>query len=345
MMLKTLFPIKYLWPGFILAMLCLLIPVGNSLTEAGGKKHRIKFATLAPEGSSWMKEMRSLSEEMNKQSGKEVSFKFYPGGVSGDERDVIRKMRIGQIHAAGFTGVGLGEILPEVRVLDLPFLFKNDAEIQRVYEKMTGYFTTKFDEKGYVLLGWVPVGWVHFFSKNNIQTVADLKKSKAWMWEGDPLVEKTYSALGVRPVPLSITDVLLSLQTGMIDTVYASSQGALALQWFTKIKTMSQVRMGYATGGVLITKKKFNQLSSEQQTSLKDLGKRYLNQLGDKIRNENESSVKAMTDNGVQLAGTPSPADLEEFSQAGAKAREQLVGKLFPKKLLDQVLGIMKEVK
>jgi TRAP-type C4-dicarboxylate transport system substrate-binding protein len=335
---------KFLWIGLLLAMLCLSIPVGSSPAEAGGKKHKIKFSTLAPEGSSWMKQMRSLSKEVSKQSNQEVSFKFYPGGVSGDERDVIRKMRIGQIHAAGFTGMGLGQILPEVRVLDLPFLFKSDAQIQHVYNKMNDYFAGKFEEKGYVLLGWVPVGWVHFFSKTNIQTVEDLKKTKPWIWEGDPLVEKTYSALGVRPIPLSITDVLLSLQTGMIDTVYASSQGALALQWFTKIKSMSQFRMGYATGGVLMTKKKFNQLSSEQQAMLKKLSKRYLNQLGEKIRMENESSIKVMIDNGVQLAPMPSKAEAEAFRQAGAKAREKLTGALFPKKLLDQVLGYMKEV-
>jgi TRAP-type C4-dicarboxylate transport system substrate-binding protein len=352
-MLKNILPLKFLgiakykflWTGFILAMLCISILAGYSPAEAGGKKHRIKFATLAPEGTSWMKQMRSFSKEVSKQSNNTVSFKFYPGGVSGDERDVIRKMRIGQIHAAGFTGVGLGEILPEVRVLDLPFLFESDAQILHVYEKMNDYFAGKFEEKGYVLLGWVPVGWVYFFSKNNIQTVADLKKSRPWMWEGDPLVEKTYSALGVRPVPLSITDVLLSLQTGMIDTVYASSQGALALQWFTKIKTMSQIRMGYATGGVLITKKKFNKLSAEQQKTLKSLGKHHLNQLGEKIRQENESSVKVMTDNGVLLAPKPSSTQAEEFRRAGANAREKLAGTLFPKKLLDQVLGYMKEVK
>ncbi len=126
-------------------------------------KTYIKFATLAPEGSSWMKQMRLLSKEISKQTDGEVALKFYPGGVSGDEKDVIRKMRIGQLHAAGFTGVGLGEILPEVRILDLPFLFNNDAEVRNVYEKMNPYFSKRFEDKGYVLIGWVPVGWIHFF--------------------------------------------------------------------------------------------------------------------------------------------------------------------------------------
>jgi TRAP-type C4-dicarboxylate transport system substrate-binding protein len=146
--------------GILASLLLALVLIFGQAPEAqAAKKTRIKFSTLAPEGSSWMKVMRSLEKELKSATGGEVAFKFYPGGVSGDEIDVIRKMRIGQVHAAGFTGVGLGEILPEVRVLDLPFLFRSDKEIGHIYEKMNDYFTARFEEKGYVLLGWVPVGW------------------------------------------------------------------------------------------------------------------------------------------------------------------------------------------
>lgn len=321
----------------------LLLGAGEAL--AGGKKNRIKFSTLAPEGSSWMKEVRRLADEVDKKTEGRVTFKFYPGGVSGDERDVIRKMRIGQIHAAGFTGVGLGEILPEVRVLDLPFLFETDQEIQHVYKKMNGYFAKKFEEKGYVLLGWVPVGWVHFFSTQKIQSVEDIRKTKPWMWEGDPLVEETYQALGVKPVPLSITDVLMSLQTGLLDTVYASPQGALALQWFTKVKTMSKLRMGYATGAVLISKKKFNSLPDDCKPVLKKLSEKYLKRLVETIQNDNAASIKIMQDNGVLLMEMPNKKVIEEFHQAGAVVRKNLVGKLFPPKLLETVLKHLEEVK
>ena len=232
------------------------------------EKAVIKFATLAPEGTIWMKEMRALASDIKAATGGAVRFKFYPGGVSGDEKDVIRKIRIGQLHGAGFTGVGLGEILPEVRVFDIPFLFESDEQVDKVYNQLSEYFVQKYDKKGYVLLGWVPVGWVHIFSKRKIESVSDLVKSKPWVWEGDLLVQETYRAMNVNPVPLAITDVLMSLQTGIINSVYGSSQGVLALQWFTRVKHMTALRMGHATGGVLISKRKFKNLSSEHQKIL-----------------------------------------------------------------------------
>ena len=214
----------------LVLLAALFAGIGVSPAQAD-KKHIIKFATLAPEGSSWMKSMRRLAEKVKKATDGNVTFRFYPGGVSGDEKDVIRKMRIGQLHGAGFTGVGLGQILPEVRVLDLPFLFNTDEEIQHIYNKMSNYYSARYEDKGFVLLGWVPVGWIHFFSQHPIRSVEDLRRSKSWMWEGDPLVEQAYKGMEVQPIPLSITNVLLSLQTGMVDTVYSSTQGALALQW------------------------------------------------------------------------------------------------------------------
>jgi len=332
--------------GLVLAIAgFLLLGPGSAVSSAGAKKNRIKFATLAPEGSSWMKEIRRLAEDVKQKTDGRVTFKFYPGGVSGDERDVIRKMRIGQIHAAGFTGVGLGQILPQVRVLDLPFLFDTDEQIQHIYKKMNGYFSEKFEQKGYVLLGWVPVGWVHFFSTHEIHSVEDIKKTKPWMWEGDPLVEATYKALGVKPVPLSITDVLMSLQTGLLDTIYASPQGALALQWFTKVKTMSRVRMGYATGAVLITKRKFHSLPEDCKPILKKLSEKYLRELVKTIQKDNAVSIKIMQDNGVRLMEMPDQKVIEEFHQAGAVVRKNLVGKLFPPKLLEAVLHHLRELK
>ena len=338
---------KIISRGVFFAALGLLLlgPGLQGTSSAADKKARIKFATLAPEGSSWMREMHRLADEVKVKTQGRVTFKFYPGGVSGDERDVIRKMRIGQIHAAGFTGVGLGEILPEVRVLDLPFLFDTDAEIQHVYEKMNGYFSAQFEKKGYVLLGWVPVGWVHFFSTKEFHSVEDIKKTKPWMWEGDPLVEETYKALNVQPVPLSITDVLMSLQTGLLDTIYASPQGALALQWFTKVKYMSQLRMGYATGAVLISKRKFKSLPDDCKPILKKLSEKYLKQLVETIQKDNVTSIKVMKDNGVQLIKMPDKKMIEEYHQAGAVARKNMVGKLFSPQVLNAVLKHLQEIR
>jgi TRAP-type transport system periplasmic protein len=315
------------------------------LVEAGGKQHVIKFATLAPEGSSWMKQMRQLALEVSEKTQGQVKFKFYPGGVSGDEKDVIRKIRIGQLHSAGFTGVGLGDILPEVRVLDLPFLFETSEEVAYVYNAMNEYFMRAFEEKGYVLLGWVPVGWVHFFSVPKIESIEDLRLSRPWLWAGDPLVESAYQAMDVNPVPLALPDILMSLQTGMVDVVYGSPQGTLALQWFSRVKYMTSFRMGYATGGVLISKRKFNQLPEDVQSVLKSTAKNHLNKLMKIIQSENMESIQIMKENGVTLTPELSKNAKSDFLQAGVKAREQLTGKLFSNELLKKVESFIAEAR
>ncbi len=332
--------------GILAALLTVFVlwRLPGQTAQAGGKDY-IKFATLAPEGSSWMKQMHNLEKEVKQATGGELGFKFYPGGVSGDEKDVIRKMRIGQLHAAGFTGVGLGEILPEVRVLDLPFLFRNDREIAHVYDKMTGYFSKAFEAKGFVLLGWVPVGWIHFFSVKEIRSVEDLRQTKAWMWEGDPLVQTAYDVLGVTPHPLSVTDVLMALQTGMVETVYSSPMGALALQWYTKVNYMSQVRMGNSTGAVLMTRRKFRKLSARHQEILRRASKKYLSMLVRQIRSDNQRAIEVMQKNGLKLAAPPSAQELEQFHKLGAVIRKRLSGRLFPPSLLKQVMAHLQELR
>lgn len=329
--------------GVVLFLVFLIGPISQA--QAGDKTYLIKFSTLAPEGSTWMKELHALESEIKRATDGKVYFKFYPGGVSGDEFDVIRKMRIGQVHAAGFTGVGLGKILPEVRVLDLPFLFDSDRQVKHIYEKMNDYFYDRFEKEGYILLGWVPVGWVHFFSQTPIQSMADLQTTKAWMWEGDPLVKEAYINIGITPFPLSVTDVLLSLQTGMIDTVYASPVGALVLQWFTKVQYMSQLRMGNATGAVLMTKKKFKTLPEKYQEILKEVSRKYLAILLKEIQEDNSKSIEVMQKNGLKLAPMPTPEEIKQFHELGEKTRKNLTGDLFSKELLDRVLSHLEELK
>ena len=332
--------------GILASLLFALVLIFAEAPDAqAAPKTRIKFSTLAPEGSSWMKIMRSLEKELKRVTGGEVGFKFYPGGVSGDEIDVIRKMRIGQIHAAGFTGVGLGEILPEVRVLDLPFLFRNDREIEVIYEKMTGYFAARFEAKGYILLGWVPVGWIHFFSNQPVSTVASLQPRKAWMWEGDPLVQETYRGLGVSPHPLSVTDVLLYLQTGIVDTVYASPMAALALQWFTKVKYMSELRMANATGAVLMTKKMFNRLPDKHQQAVREVSANFLQKLVKKVQEDNYQAITLMKQNGLKMAPLPDAGELEKFYAVGRQVQIEMKGKLFSQAVLDQVMSHLKTIR
>ena len=304
--------------------------------------YTIKFATLAPEGSTWMNVMRDLDKEIREKSNNRLKFKIYPGGVSGDEKDVIRKIRIGQLHAGGFSGVGTGQILPEARVLDLPFLFNTREEIDHIYNTFFEYFSNAFHKKGYTLLGWIEVGPVHIFSNKPITTINDMAGIKMWMWEGDPLAQEMMKALGISPYPLSLTDVLISLQTGLIDTVYGSPLAAISLQWFTKIKYISMYPLANSSGAVLISNKFFKKLPPDLKNLLLALSKNHFSRLIALTRNDNNESIKVMEKAGITLVKRPVGKDLEAYSKAGKTVRNNLVNKLYSKDLLGKIISSLK---
>ena len=175
--------------------------------------------------------------------------------------------------------------------------------------------------------------------------MASLRPKKAWMWEGDPLVASTYAGLGVSPHPLSVTDVLLSLQTGMVDTVYASPIGALALQWFTKVKYMSELRMAYATGAVLMTKKMFDRLPGRHQKAVREISGSYMKQLVRKIQQDNDQAIEIMKQNGLIVTPLPNAAEVAKFVAVGREVRNKMNGKLFDQGILDKIMFHLKEIR
>ena len=324
-------------------MKCLLIVsvlLFNIYQVAYPQKYTIKFATLAPEGSTWLKVMEEFNDEVKQLTEGNVSFKIYPGGIQGDEKDVLRRIRLGQLHSAGFTGVGMGEILSEARILDSPMLFRNNAEVDYISSLLYDEFSGKFEEAGYVLLGWTEVGFVYVFGNKPILNLQDLKGTKMWMWEGDPIAEATFNALGVSPIPLSITDVLTSLQTNLVEAVYSSPLACVTLQWYTRVKYMMDVPLADAAGAVLVSKKLFEKMPASYQTILREQGKKHMRNLVELSRQDNEKSVELMKKNGIEIVNVPSK-NLENFYIAGDKARRNLVGKLYDQKLLDRVENLL----
>ncbi len=294
----------------------------------------IKFATLAPEGSTWMKELGELSKDLEKETAGKLKFKFYPGGVAGDEKDVVKKIRIGQLHAAGFTGVGLGEVAPEVRLLDAPWLFRSRTELEIVRTRFSKELQAAVEKGGFVLLGWTDLGSVYVFSKTAIAGPADMKKAKMWVWEGDPIAAAAYKALGVNPIPLSIVDVMQSLQTGMIDAVYGPALGVIALQWHSKVKYIYPVPMAEATGAMLVSKKFFDGLPYDQKKTLLSLSSKHLKRLNDLTNTENDKALEVLKGQGLAFAAMPGADLLKKYAELGAAARSELSGRLFSAELL-----------
>lgn len=312
-------------------------------TISFAQKHKIKFASLAPDGSTWMNVMREFDDAIRKETNGGLGFKIYPGGVLGDEKDVIRKMRIGQVHSAGFTGVGLGEILPEVRILDSPFLFKSYEEVDYINAKFYDQFAKAFEKEGYILLGWAEVGFVYVFANTPIQSLDDMKNVKMWMWEGDPVAEATFKALNVSTIPLSVINVLTSLQTGMVDGVYISPLAILALQWYTKVKYMMEFPLTDAAGAVLVSKKKFDKLPPEYQQVLLKNAKHYLGKLMKLSREDNIKAIETLKKSGIHMVAPPTEAQLKMFYEKGKEARRLLAGKLYSSELMEKVENALTE--
>ncbi len=294
----------------------------------------IKLATLAPDGSTWMKVLNEMSKDLEKQSEGALKFKFYPGGVSGDEKDVVKKIRIGQLHGAGFTGVGLGEVAPETRLLDAPWLFRSRSELEGLRGKYAKELNAAVEKGGFVLLGWTDLGSVYIFSKNPIASPEDMKKEKMWVWEGDPIALAAYKALGVNPVPLSVVDVMQSLQTGMINGVYGPPLGVVALQWHSKLKHIYPVPIAESTGAVLVSKKFYDALPADQQKLLTDVSAKHLLRLNELTNAENDKALEALKKQGLDLAADPGPATRRKYEELGTAARKELAGKLFSAELL-----------
>jgi TRAP-type C4-dicarboxylate transport system substrate-binding protein len=301
------------------------------------QQYTIKFATLAPEGSTWMNVMKEYDQAIRKESGGKLGFKIYPGGVQGDEKDVLRKIKLGQLHSAGITGNGMTSIAPKARILDSPFLINSYAEADHLTKTFDKEFAQAFEEGGFVNLGWAEVGFIYVYTNAPVKSPADMKNVKMWMWEGDPIAEVTFKTLDIHPVQLSITDVMTSLQTKLVDGVYTSPLAAIALQWFTRVKYMLNVPLADASGAVVISKKKFDELPPDLQQILVRNGKIYMQKLTQFSRDENAKSIETLKKNGITVVDPPSQQTVEAYKDIGKRARRLLVGKLFSEDLLNRV--------
>jgi TRAP-type C4-dicarboxylate transport system substrate-binding protein len=319
--------------GLSFIALSLMMPPAASVA----KTLEIKIATLAPEGSSWMKTFHSIDAEVREKTDKQVGFKFYPGGVLGDEKDMLRKMHIGQIHGAALTSAGLSAIFNEMDVFQIPFLFESHHEVDYVTEEMTAFFQKGFDENGYILLGWSEGGFVRLMSTTPVATLDDLRKVKVWTWEDSPMTKVIFDQANVSAIPLSVPDVLVGLQTGLVDVVYAPPIGAISLQWFTKIKYLTDVNLIYLIGGLVIHKKVFNKISPDHQKILLETCRHRMNELKTNIRQENQEAIQVMVKHGVKII-TPTPAQVADFKKVSDQAMQRLEGKSFSKKIRDEVI-------
>ena len=295
----------------------------------------LRIATLAPEGSSWMRVFNAWNNSLKEKTGNKVSLRFYPGGSQGDERDFIRKIRAGQMDGAAVTGTGLGMVERSVLVLGVPGIFNEYSQIDKARRRLSKSFDKKFDKAGFKLMGWSDVGKARLFSTKKIVKPSDLRSSRPWAWKDDKIWSKFLSVVGANPVRLGVPEVYPALQTKMVDTVPASALAAVSLQWFTRLKYVSKQTNGIIIGATILKKDKVDALTPDQQTALMETSKRAHKALTRAIRRDDKKAYKTILKRGVkEMDFAPHAA---EWAEAAKKTREGLAGRVFSKKLLERV--------
>jgi TRAP-type C4-dicarboxylate transport system substrate-binding protein len=302
----------------------------------------IKIAVVMPEGSTWTNTLHEFSQAVKTATDGDVNFNIYAGGVSGDEVDVLRKMQVNRLHAGGFSGVGLGLVLPEIRVLEAPLLFNSHAEIDYVKQHMFDTFAERFEEKGYVLLGFAEAGFVYLFSKHRIDSMANLQRSRMWVWKGDRVAETFLQAFGVQGYPLQLVDVNTGLETGMIDSYYSPPLASVAFQWYAKVRYMLDFPMVNSTGALLMNKRTFYRLSPRHREIVSQLVRTYTAKLVRLTRKDNAEALQVLAEAGIQRI-PPSPEQVAAFTRSAKRNYEMSVPALYSAELFAQIQGLIAE--
>ena len=296
----------------------------------------IKMATLAPEGSSWHRVLQEMGEEWEKVSGGTVSLRIYPGGVVGDEDAMLRKMRVGQLHAAAITGMGLAFLDRSFYGLHVPMMYASDEEFDYVRDRVAPMLEARLEEKGFVVLNWGDAGWVHFFAREPFRHPAERKAMKLYVGAGDDSLTQLYKEAGFRPVPISVVDILPGLQTGLIDAFNATPLAALAFQWFALAPHMADLKWAPLTGATIIDARAWKRIPEEVRPRILEVSRDASRRLRREIRTLNEEALKVMKENGLKVEHIPPPA-AKEWRNVVQEIHPRIRGKIIPADVFDEV--------
>jgi len=261
----------------------------------------IKLASIAPEGSPWNDALVDLGHRWKEITGGKVKLRIYPGGVAGDEPAMLRKMRIGQLHAGAVTTLGLISVVPDIEAITFPMQIRTDEELQAVIKSVGPDIEEQLSEKGYKILGWSMAGWMHFFSRNKMETAEDLRKQKLFFWGSDTVYVGLLQTLGFQPVALPVTDLLPSLQTGLVDAFAAPPVAALSFQWFGLAKNMSTLRWQPTPTVILIREKEWHKVPEKFRADMEAAAREVSDGLWAKSRELEQQSIDAMVEHGLQV--------------------------------------------
>ncbi len=288
----------------------------------------IKMGSIAPSGSPWDDALRQIAAEWSAVSNGTVTTKIYAGGIAGDEDDMLRKMRIGQLDGAGLSGMGLAHVFTGILAVQLPLLVRTDDELNYVLERMKPRFEKELEGKGFKVVMWNNVGWGHFFSKRPVVTPDDLRGHRLYNISGDAEGTQAWKDAGFNAVPLSMTDLAAALQSGMVDAYTMTPLSTAAYQWFTMTPHMCGLKWAPLIGGVVLTTRIWKQVKPELRDTLLAISERTGRDLQVKIDKADAQAIEVMKQKGVTVHPVSEDA-VKQWKAATEKAFAQMAGKCF----------------
>ncbi|KFL37825.1 TRAP transporter substrate-binding protein DctP [Arenimonas donghaensis] len=311
---------------FRLLLTCLLL--ASSWSAAA---QVLKIATLAPEGSAWMRELRAAADEVGQGSNGRMQVKFYPGGVMGNDAVVLRKMRLGQLQGGVLTSSELSLVYPDAPVYSLPFMFDDWDDVQRARAAVDPLLAKGFQERGLRMLGVSGVGFAYLMGDRPLRDRGDVAGIKLWVPQNDVIAIRTFEAAGISPIPLPIGDVFTSLQTGMVDTVANTPSGAIALQWHGKLGHMVDLPLTFVIGYLVLDEKAWKRLSPADQQLLATAFGNAATRMDATVKRDNLAALEALKKQGMQVnALAPEEAARWRAAGAGVVADMEARGELSP---------------
>jgi TRAP-type C4-dicarboxylate transport system substrate-binding protein len=304
----------------------------------------VKMATLAPKGSSWHLILQQMAEKWKTISGDKVKVLLYPGGVAGDDQDVVRKMQLGTLNAALLTGGGLSDIDRTLLVLQIPMMYQSYEELDYVREKMSPSLEKLFEQKGFVVLNWTDAGWVHFFAKSAVKTPDDLRALKLFTGAGDIQTIELWKSAGFRPVPLPSTEISTALQTGLVTALPSPPQAAVILQWYNHAKYMTDLKWAVLLGATLISKKTWDKIPAELHAPLLEAAREAGKRLRDEVRGRGPADIEAMTKRGLTVVHLDDAA-VQLWRKAAEDAYPKLRGNFVPAATFDEAMKLRDEIR
>jgi len=303
---------------------------------------QLKIATLAPDGSFWMNEVKKGADEVAEKTDGRVNIRFYPGGTMGNDQAVLRKMSIGQLQGGMIVASSLADVTPGIQVYGLPLVFRSYDEVDFVRAKVDARLIGDLAANGYISFGIIEGGFAYIMSNKPTTGIASLNGRKAWIPEGDTVAEAILQAAGLSAVPLPVSDVLTGLQTGLIDTVAGPPVGAVALQWFTRTKYLTDLPILYSYGTIVVSEKAFAKLSEADQKVVREVMGAVSKTLDRRTRADNQQAREALAKQGIEFV-TITPEEQQKWHQIAAEATAKLDEKgVIPNQLLAEVKAYLK---